>query len=396
MAKAAVKKKVKSKKVTSVTIREHAKKDHSPTWDGHEDWSKEEFTKKYHAAMQYYNLEYNGKDLKPAIIKWMKEEEYDLEIIEKFKKTKDWRCSVTMGTIASCLMRGMPAVRDDFNNGRDSKEWLKTSISTVIDHGKNDVEEEDEKTSAPVVSIQERVREAALRMVEQIDEAIESFYTNPDSFDPKAIKILNVLKGNQVKPAHARIIKDFYLPELTELEELASGNADDDLKEGYSNRSKKQIRNFIAFHKEIQDACTMLMQEAKVNRKPRVKKPVAKDKLVAKLKFKKTDEALKLVSINPVDIVGAKELWCFDTKTRKLYRYISDDMTGPLTVKGTSIAGFNEHASIGKTLRKPLDQLKEFKSANKVSLRTFLDKINAVDIKATGRINENQILLKVL
>lgn len=396
MAKAAVKKKTKAKKVTSVTIREHAKKDHSPTWDGHEELSATEFAKKFRDAMQYYNLEFNAKDLKPAIVKWMKTEEYDPKLIEKFKKTKDWRCSVTMGSIASCLMRGMPATRDNFNAGRDAKEWLKNAISEVLDRGKSDIADDDEKEAAPVVSIQDRVRDAALRMVEQLDEAIESFYTNPDAFDPKAFKVLNVLKGNQVKPAHARLIKEFYLPELTELEELASGKADDDLKEGYSNRSKKQIRNFIAFHKEIQDACTMLMQEAKVNRKPRAKKPVAKDKLIAKLKYKKTDEALKLVSISPIDIVGAKELWCFDTKTRKLYRYIADDMTGPLTVKGTSIIGFNEHSSIGKTLRKPIDQLKEFKSANKVALRTFLDKINAVDVKASGRLNENQILLKVL
>lgn len=396
MAKAAVKKKVKTKKVTSVTIREHAKKDHSPTWEGHEDWSKDEFTKRYHTAMQYYNLEYNGKDLKPAIIKWMKEEEYAPEIIEKFKKTKDWRCSVTMGSIASCLMRGMPAVRNDFNNGKDSKEWLKNSINTVLDHGKNDIDEDEEKASTPVISIQERVREAALRMVEQIDEAIESFYTNPEEFDPKSFKVLNVLKGNQVKPAHARIIKDFYLPELNELEELASGSAEEDLKEGYKNRTKKQIRNFIAFHKEIQDACTMLMQEAKVTRKPRAKKPVAKDKLVTKLKFKKTDEALKLVSINPTDIIGSKELWVYNTKNRKLGRYIADDMIGPLTIKGASIVGYNEHTSIQKTLRKPEEKLKEFKSAGKVALRTFLDGINATDTMLNGRLNEETILLKVL
>lgn len=396
MAKAAVKKKVKAKKVTSVTIREHAKKDHSPTWEGHEELSTTEFAKKFRDAMQYYNLEFNAKDLKPAIIKWMKTEEYDPAIIEKFKKTKDWRCSVTMGSISSCLLRGMPAVRDDFNAGRDSKEWLRTAINTVLDHGKNDLEEEEVKTSSTVISIQDRVRDAALRMVEQIDEAIESFYSNPEEFDPKSFKVLNVLKGNQVKPAHARIIKDFYLPELTELEELASGHADDDLKEGYNTRSKKQIKNFIAFHKEIQDACTMLMQEAKVNRKPRAKKPVAKDKLVAKLKFKKTDEALKLVSVNPVDIIGAKELWVYNTKNRKLGRYIADDMTGPLTVKGTGIVGFNEHTSVQKTIRKPDEKLKEFKSAGKVALRSFMDSINATDTKLNGRLNEETILLKAI
>ena len=66
-----------------------------------------------------------------------------------------------------------------------------------------------------------------------------------------------------------------------------------------------------------------------------------------------------------------------------------------LSVKGTSIIGFNENLSIQKTLRKPEEQLKEFKAAGKVQLRKFLDDIKAVDIKLNGRINEEVILLKI-
>jgi hypothetical protein len=65
-----------------------------------------------------------------------------------------------------------------------------------------------------------------------------------------------------------------------------------------------------------------------------------------------------------------------------------------LGVKGTSITGFNENLSVQKTLRKPEEQLKEFKAAGKVQLRKFLDDIRAVDIKLNGRINEDIILLR--
>jgi hypothetical protein len=54
-----------------------------------------------------------------------------------------------------------------------------------------------------------------------------------------------------------------------------------------------------------------------------------------------------------------------------------------------------ENKSVQKTLRKPIDQLKEFKAAGKVALRKFLDDINATDTKMNGRINEETILLKV-
>jgi hypothetical protein len=138
----------------------------------------------------------------------------------------------------------------------------------------------------------------------------------------------------------------------------------------------------------------MLAQEAKVNRAPRAKKAVPAEKLVAKLKYKKTDEPLKLVSINPADIIGTSELWIFNTKTRKLGKYVAAEFN-VLGVKGTTITGFNEHTSVQKTVRKPEEKLKEFKAAGKVQLRKFLEDINATDTKMNGRINEDTILLKV-
>ena len=139
----------------------------------------------------------------------------------------------------------------------------------------------------------------------------------------------------------------------------------------------------------------MLTQEAKVNKKPRAKKPTDKAKVVAKMKYLKQDDKLKLVSVNPQDIIGTQELWIFNTKTRKLGKYIAAEFQ-ELGVKGTTITGFDEHKSVQKTLRKPEEQLKEFKAAGKVALRKFLEDIKAVDIKLNGRLNEDTILLKVV
>jgi hypothetical protein len=102
-----------------------------------------------------------------------------------------------------------------------------------------------------------------------------------------------------------------------------------------------------------------------------------------------------LVSINPADILGAKELWTYNTKSRKLGKYLAAEFQ-ELGVKGTTITGFNEATSVQKTLRKPADQLKEFKAAGKVVLRKFLEDINAVDTRMNGRINEDIILLKIV
>lgn len=384
-------------KKAAIAIRQNKNRDMSPRWDGAEDWTADQFSKHFRVSMEYYRLESSAKELKPKVIEWMKTQGWHADSIKAFKQTKDNRCGGTMGGVAACLLRGMPEVHAGFNEGRDTAKWLEAEINKVIAEGKDDAEPEDEvtekKDTTPVVTIQERVRDASLAMTSEIEDALESFHADPETFDPKAFKILNLLKGRQAKAAHARIIRDFYNRNYEELQEAALGK-DEQLKEGYSWLSKGQLKKLITFYGEIISACDMLMQEAKVNRKPRKVKAVSKDKLIAKLKYMKQDDKLKVVSVSPADIIGAKELWVFNTKTRKLGKYVASEFND-LGIKGTTIIGYDEHKSVQKTLRKPEEQLKEFKAAGKVALRKFLEDIKAVDIKLNGRINEETLLLKV-
>ena len=127
-------------------------------------------------------------------------------------------------------------------------------------------------------------------------------------------------------------------------------------------------------------------------------------RLVEKLKYCKADEKFQIASISPEDIIKANELWVFNRKTRKIGKYVAKNIdplgqqregTG-LSVKGTTIIGFNETESIQKTLRKPAEQLKEFKDAGKVKLRKYMDEIKTTDTKLNGRCNPDTVLLKVI
>jgi hypothetical protein len=379
--------------------RENRGKDLSPKWDEADQMDTNQFLRHFHQSMTWYRLESSNKELKPKVINWMTANGYTKTQVAEFKKTKDNRCGTTMGAIAACLLKGMPAQRADFNDGRDTAKWLKEAIAKVVSEGKDDIDDEETKAveaAKPVVvqpSIQDRLREAAARMTDELEDAIELFAQDPETFDPKAFKVLNLLKGKQAKAAHARMIKDMYQRQYNEFLEVAEGECEQ-LKEGYSHLSKAQLKKITAFYNEILSACDMLAQEAKVNRAPRAKKAKPVEKIIAKLKYQKSNEPLKLVSINPADIVGAQELWVYNIKSRKLGKYVAKEFA-ELSVKGTSITNFDENKSVQKTLRKPEEQLKEFKAAGKVQLRKFLDDIKAVDIKLNGRVNEEIILLKV-
>jgi hypothetical protein len=395
---AGIKIKPKTKKVTSESIREYAKRDHSPKWDNVDTMTSDEYAKHFRSAMKYYNMESSNKDLKPKVIDWMGRNGYDKSTIQSFKKTKDWRCQLTTGAIAASLIKGMPDVREGFNQGKSAVEWLKKEIDKIIDEGKYDIEEiievKGEKQAAPVVNIQDRIREQAVTMSDELDAAIDEWITDPEAFNPKDIKIINLLKGKGAKAAQARYIKGFFAKGLAELQELSSGNADEQLKEGYKHVNRKNIKKLIEFYEGIAQACEQIAAEAKVMKKPRAKKIKPAEELVNKLKFMLSDTKLGITSVPPAGIIGSQSVVVYNTKTRKLGYYIASSSAG-LSVKGTSITDFTA-MSVQRTLRKPDVQIKEFKEQNtQKRVETWFSKIKTTETTLNGRMSEDTIILKV-
>lgn len=394
-----VKPKKESTRITSHTIRENAKRDYSPKWDNTDTLDNEAFNRHYRNAMDYYRLEKSNKDLKPLVINWMAANDFSKADIKLFKDTKDSRCGMTMGSVAACLLRGMPVVHEGFNNGRNTADWLKAEIAKVIEQGADDEVDSDTpsvaiKPPAYVPTIQDRVREAAGTMNEEIDYAIDEWITDPEKFDPKAIKISGLLRGKGAKAAHARIIKGFYTRGQNELLELASGNAEEQLREAYKHISRKNVKKLIEFYAAIMAACDQIAQEAKILKKPRAKKIKPAEELVSKLKFKAIDDKLGVVSVPAAGIIGSQAAVVYNSKNRKLGIYIAKSSEG-LNVKGTSIIDFTEK-SFQKTLRKPAEQLKEFKEQNTQKRAVdWFTKIKSTDTILNGRINAEVMILKV-
>ena len=386
----------------SIAIRQNRGKDLSPKWDDVDSMTENQYYRHRRLAMDYYRLECNAKDLKPNVMRWMADNGFTTEEIKLFKKTKDWRCNSTIGGIASCLLRGMPPVRKDYNEGRDSAEWLKKAIKEVIETGKSDIDEEAEaeakasiKKDVYVPSIQERLREASYTMTDEIEGAIDSYITDPDTFNPKEFKIASLLRGKGAKAAHARIIKAFYERPLSEYDELLGKDPDEQLLEGYSCYTKKNQKKMQEFLNSIVLACDQIVGEAKINKAPRKKKVKPAEDLVKRLKFQKSDDSLGIVSVPPASIIGAQAMFVYNTKTRKIGYYIAMNSQG-FEVKGTTVLNFTDK-SVQKTLRKPAEQLKSFKDLNtQKRMQTWFEKdIKTTEINLNGRFNEEVVILKV-
>ena len=270
-------------------------------------------------------------------------------------------------------------------------------------------------------TIQERIHKRVQEILEPVETWLEKYIDHPDRFNPDTYKLVDLFKKLNVGGVHARKIIEQYEPQFKEYKDVIAlrkknlkfKDLDDEedtdseerqLLESYDDMSDELIEKGIKAYNNIFEACDYMISIANANRKPRKKKEISPEKMVSKLQYNKEDQTLKLKSIDPTEIVYAEALWVYNIKTRKLGKYVAKTLdprgmnrpgTG-LTIKGTSIKGFDEENSIQKTLRKPEEQLKEFANAGPKKVLEFYDAIKTMGVKLNGRINNEVILLRAV
>ena len=355
-----------------------------PEWpEEAKDWPEDRFDNWLRKSFYYYNYYYSQKDCKKHVVDWMRRTtEFSKEELRAFEKANDKWLPMTACSLIMAHRKGMPFRPRHI-------EFLDKAILEVIERSRGEVEEEI-ATPAQVVArptIQDRLAEKTSELIGEL----EGYY---DDMETESVKFYDWFVSKNVPQAQLVKYVDVYQRRKEELEQAQGKGADPQLKEGYSHFKASDFKRRIAWITDLLGAIEQYRGVKKATKKARVKKAPSKEKVVAKLKYAKDDKALKIVSINPADIVGTQELWVYNNKTRKLGKYVASSYQ-TLGVKGTTITGYDADKSVAKTLRKPEEQLKEFAKAGKVALRTFIKDIKAVEVKLNGRINTDTLLLRV-
>jgi hypothetical protein len=357
-----------------------------PVWDTERalKMTQAEFDHFLRKSFFYYNYFYTQKDLKKYVVEWMKDK-YSKAEVSKFIRSGDRAVSITVCSLIKAHTQGMPLREKEL-------KYVKDRIYEVLNSEIEDEPVVEQKTVAPaaVKTIQDRLNEKTSEHLAHFEGLYDDIILGGNA-DPKAY---DYFVSNNVPQGQLGKFED-YIDRQRMYLTAAMDKMDEQFAEAYRHYRAADYKRHFAFLDAIQTAIDQYRNVKKATKKARVKKSPSKEKLVAKLKYMKEEKTLKLVSINPVDIIGAQELWCYNTKTRKLYKYIADSLHGPLSIKGTSLTGFDETKSVGKTLRKPEEKLKEFAKASKVQLRKFLEDIKATETVGNGRLNLDTVLLKV-
>jgi len=362
-----------------------------PQWDTERalNFDTETFDHHLRKSFHYYNYHYSTKQVRKHLNDWLRRNsKLDKKKLARFEQIADRYVLMTPCSLIMAHRVGMPLLDRHVKYIHDQVEYSLTLAAKSGDMGESK-EARPEQVVERKVTIQDRLQERTSELIGEIEGHYDEVLKGAKS-DFKVYDFLTVNKVPQSQLGKYELVFQNRVQELV----AAQDKSDGQLVESYRHYRAGDYKRLFTFLADLLAGIEQYRGVKKAVKKARVRKAPAKEKVVARLKYAKEDRGLKVVSINPTDIIGAQELWVFNTKTRKLGRYVAESM-GQLGVKGTSITGFDEAKSLAKTLRKPDEQLKEFARAGKVALRTFLKDIKAVEIKLNGRISEDTLLLKV-
>ena len=327
-------------------------------------------------ALNYYNSAYDNKDKRKWFMSYVgKTNEFDSLSDFEFR---------SIGTLIRLKQRGEPLQEKELTFIDKSIEDLRFLVKDgpKVSMVKGVQEEKEVKQT---VSIQDRIKESAGEHIAEFNALIDDYITSDTAPD-----FQSYLKSNDVSSAVAKHIPAAFTKTLAELEELLEGE-DKQLVEGYSNLKKTKVKKLVAYIKSISDACAQQAVTAKAARKPRARKEKPPAVVAKNVKYMKEFAEFGLKSVLPEKIIGASEVWLYNTKYKKIQVYRA---TGALGIKGSAILNYDVATSGSKTLRKP-EVTKDFVGMTKRTLATEFKALKTKEAAVNGRINAETIILRV-
>jgi hypothetical protein len=337
-------------------------------------------------ALNWYNYMCDNKQAKTFVIEYMASIGRPKEEIS-LVASSDASIPVQLGWVARMMCMGYQPSESfknffvkEFKNVVESAKKTKKSKAPVV----------VATTTAPVVSIQDRIREKASEEAGEIEGLVDDFIIGGCKSAPD---MQSYLKSKDLSSVVQKKMCEVFIKRSKEFEEVMN-TTDADIKEGYSNFSKVQLRKVKEFYDAIV-AETNRGAEKKPTRKARKVKEKPASVIASKVQYMKDFAELNLKSVLPEKIIGANQVWLYNTKTKLLGMYNADNAKG-LTIKGTTIQNFNTETSSGKRLRKPEVTVKQVLDGGKIVLKKLLDGLTTKPAELTGRINSDTIVVRVI
>lgn len=387
MARASISR--KKKKVTISNARKSIMVEEKHVGRETTDWKNilpEDMEKKVYETLRHYGYFYDVKDSYKWAIEWVKINRTKQDL-KNFKAAPERHFSSTVSGLCKMLMNG--AV---FNEKRMG--FINKNVNEQIQRGINKAEEATEEKIVDIrkKSPAEIVKERTSDFIAEIEEVIDMF-GGKAHVDWDEYSVYNELQRIDAPYNTAKAVVDYYTPLRDEIQELVEEKTDD-LVEVYTWLGPRKRKQYLKVIQSIIDDAEKYMMSKKAVRKTRKKKDTPASKQVEKMKYMANSAEYKLVSVDPINIVGASEVYLFNTKYRTMTYLVTQSPKG-FEVKGTTIQGIDVEASYKKTLRKPEEFFSEFTKTTKAKARKLLKDLKTKEASCNGRVNDQTIIVKV-
>ena len=370
-----------------------------PKWGDAKTITLAEYKERAYRAVQFYTYYCTQKDCQDFVVEYMKQHGgFDKDSIALIKKYGQTVVSSSIGKLCRALTMGMPKAVDGFG---DYYEKVMTTLNNEAipaakelkgeDKAKveSDLPKKDKPKVSPMVLLEEKVGEKIISELNDLVDAWEELKTGIPNAD-----LTNLLIKHDIPANGCKFIRTYLKKNLKEYKEVQKGR-DEELVDAYSHLGgwtlKALIRNFEAMLAQL-DKYEL---DKKVVRKRSVKKGVSAIKQVAKVNYLVESKKFCVKSLDPSSVPSSTICYIFNENERKLSRVASANRQG-LSIKGTTINGFDPDDSYIVTLRKPQDILNLFKKNKPLAaIEKEISKIKTKRLPATGRINKHCVILHV-
>ena len=270
------------------------------------------------------------------------------------------------------------------------KQIILEFVEQLNSYNKNRIEKKQNSLKQKTTKDVKKINEIHSIVEYQIDQQLERIQQNKKT----NLEIAQILKTYKLDAAQFSAltvqISSSINKSIVDLQ-LAKQKKDEQLSEGYSYLTPKQLSEYINFLKNLQiNIMSCYTKQERKKRKLKVKTP---EQLVKKLQVIDSFDELKLVSCPKSEIIGSKIIFTYNTKTRSIIKYTS---SSEFSINGSTLINIDLTKSYKKTVRRPD---KVFLSINRTNME-FMERLwNSIKSKETttnARINKNCILISCL
>ncbi len=362
------------------------------------------YSKSKRDAQEWYRMEKSKKEFKTYVIDYIKNTRPDqLKII---KRNPDWRFSPVLGAMCRMLTRGWPDYVEAENvywqglpgtTGvvRPMSAWLEPRLDELYDKGLHGEDEDDDKPKvirkSPIELYKEKVWDTVMTdLVNMEDDWIDGKQTTIDIYTLYQ-KYGLTSKANPIVEQQTKRWHEEYTELLKVRKIKERSDWDEQLVEGYQHLQDKEVKFRLKAIDTIHSDLERIKKATQTTRKSRVKKPQSAERQVKNLNYEKENHEYKVVSLNPLQIIGTHRLLVFSTKYCRIEEYISERVDG-FEVKGQALLHVDK--TRGKKLRKPMEFLPLALSKTERQFDKEYEKLTTKEYKPNGRFNKALIILR--